>query len=96
MTLVIILVLALTAIPANQEFHCDDAEWKREPRQYLNPREILAPTAHGFSLVVDSADQVVSESILQTGTWQPQLLFLIATLIDKADNIINLGAQLGL
>lgn len=38
----------------------------------------------------------MSETILRTGTWQPQLLYLISTLVQSTSNTLNIGAQLGL
>ena len=38
------------------QFRCNDSEWKKMPRLVLNQREILAPTKHNFSMVVDATD----------------------------------------
>jgi len=68
-----ILLALLTFIPILLCFEnpkyiytCDliSNNWRREPRLRLNLREILAPTAHGFKIIVDSTDQVVSLKIL--------------------------------
>lgn len=81
------------ALPYN--FTCN-TDWHRQPRLYLNRREVLAPTAHSFSLIVDRTDAVVSETILETGSWQPQLLTLISRLVLPHQKVVNLGAQTGL
>lgn len=46
-------------------------------------------------MLVDSTDSIVSETILIRGSWEAQLLYLIAKIVKPGMNILNLGAQLG-
>lgn len=89
------ILLLHTATPYQLTCNSTDRAWTRQPRLYINSREVLAPTAHAFSLIVDRTDEVVSRSILETGTWQPQLLTLISSLLRAGDRVINLGCQTG-
>lgn len=77
------------------QFQCNDKTWKKKPRLYLNSREIIAPTKHNFSLIVDYTDHIVSEKILVRGTWEPQIHLLISKLVKPNQIVLNLGAQLG-
>jgi hypothetical protein len=90
--------LSIIYLAISYNFTCNSTHhgWARHPRLHLNPREVLAPTAHSFSLIVDSTDTIVSQTILETGTWQPQLLTLISRLLKPRQKVINLGAQTGL
>lgn len=46
--------------------------------------------------MVDSMDQMVSSRILENGTWEPQLLTLLAKLAASARSFLNVGTQTGL
>ena len=47
-------------------------------------------------MYVDSKDRLVSKTILQIGTWEPQNINIIGHIVKKGDNILNLGSQSGL
>lgn len=53
------ILLAFVLLATNAyKLECDFKQktWKRQPRLYMNEREVLAPTAHSFSLIVDPTD----------------------------------------
>ena len=89
-------LLTLLSLSEQTDCLCDSATWLRQPRLYLNTEELLAPTCYGFSLVVSPTDTVVSETILASGSWQPQLVHLVSQLVSAGDIVVNLGAHVGL
>jgi len=58
----IFVVLVLLPALSNYELSCDflQKDWLKHPRLYLNKLEVVVPTAHGFKMIVDSSDSVVS------------------------------------
>lgn len=64
--LTIAIIFSILQLAPAYDFTCNFTlkAWTRQPRLHLNPREVLAPTAHSFSLIVDSTDEVVSRTIL--------------------------------
>jgi hypothetical protein len=62
----------------------------------LSDREMLVSTRYGFDMVVDSIDEAVSRSIRDKGTWQPELIHVMAMFAQPGDTILNLGPQTGL
>lgn len=47
-------------------------------------------------MIVDSTDQVVSKSILDTGSWETSLLTLIAAFVSTNQKVMNIGSQTGM
>jgi len=47
-------------------------------------------------IIVDRSDEAVSSHILNEGTWQPHLLYLLSRLVRKGDTILNIGSHVGL
>lgn len=62
---------------------------------YLNEIEVMTPTAHNFRIIVDLSDLIVSKSILEKGTWEPQIMFLISQFLKKGHTALNLGSHIG-
>jgi protein-L-isoaspartate O-methyltransferase len=59
-------------------------------------RELLVDTIYGFNVYVDSLDATVSKTIANSGTWEPHMISLIATLVKPGDSILNIGSHVGL
>lgn len=53
-------------------------------------------TVYGFDMYVDGKDLTVSSTITVTGTWEPNNVHLIGTIVKKGDRVLNLGSQSGL
>jgi predicted O-methyltransferase YrrM len=47
-------------------------------------------------MIVDGIDQVVSKSILDTGSWETSLLTLIAAFVSPKQKVMNIGSQTGM
>ena len=52
----ILLALVLTINAYQLECDFNQKTWSRQPILYMNEREVLTPTAHSFSLIVDPTD----------------------------------------
>jgi len=47
-------------------------------------------------MIVDAADNTVSKSIRDKGTWQSNYVHVIAMFIQPGMNVLNLGSQTGM
>jgi FkbM family methyltransferase len=47
-------------------------------------------------MIVDPTDQVVSKSILDTGSWETSLLTFIAAFVSPTHSVLNIGSQTGM
>lgn len=53
------ILLALVLLITNAyKLECDFKQktWSKQPRLYMNEREVLTPTPHSFSIIVDPTD----------------------------------------
>lgn len=47
-------------------------------------------------MYVDSLDGTVSSTITYSGTWEPNYISLIGTIVKPGNSVMNLGSQSGL
>lgn len=47
-------------------------------------------------MYVDSMDTMVSFTISNAGTWEPNFISLIGKIVKPGNNVLNLGSQSGL
>jgi predicted O-methyltransferase YrrM len=57
---------------------------------------MLVSTRYGFDMIIDPVDEAVSRSILDKGTWQPELIHVMVMFIQPGQTFLNLGTQTGL
>jgi hypothetical protein len=62
----------------------------------MNTREVLTPTQHGFSVIVDSTEKIAALSILDNGSWNAEELTLLANLVKAGDSVVSLGSETSL
>lgn len=94
-----IFFLFFLPLSSSYEYVCGQnwkQDWRRHEKIYLSEREVLTPTQHGFSMIVDATDAAVSKRILDGGSWEQKVLTLIAAIVKPGYSLVNLGTQTGL
>lgn len=81
-------------------FEVADSLWKPPARGQTVQITVKDPTKPvevngGYSLWIDQDDQFVSDSLIRTGSWEPETLLFLEGEIREGDVVVEVGSNLG-
>ena len=97
-TAIAFVIMTLFVVVRSAKVQCqfETSNWQPGKRFYFSEREELVSTLYNMDIIVDKLDKTVSESIRNTGSWQPSNIRVLTRFVKEGDTVINIGSHVGL